>query len=55
MTNVLADLALECEAATVLTMRLARAYDEDDEAAQVIRARGHAGGEILDLQARRLL
>jgi putative acyl-CoA dehydrogenase len=30
MTNVLADLALESEAATVLTMRLARAYDEDD-------------------------
>lgn len=37
MTHVLADLALECEAATVLTLRLARAYDEDDEAAQVIR------------------
>jgi putative acyl-CoA dehydrogenase len=37
MTNVLADLALESEAATVLTMRLARAYDESDEAAQVIR------------------
>ena len=37
MTNVLADMALECEAATVLTMRLARAYDEDDEAAQVFR------------------
>ena len=37
MTNVLADLSLECEAATVLTMRLARAYDETDEAAQVIR------------------
>ncbi|HTQ83149.1 MAG TPA: acyl-CoA dehydrogenase family protein, partial [Pseudolabrys sp.] len=37
MTNVLADLALECEAATVLTFRLARAYDEDDEAAQVFR------------------
>jgi len=37
MTNVLADLALESEAATVLTMRLARAYDEDNEAAQVIR------------------
>jgi putative acyl-CoA dehydrogenase len=37
MTNVLADLALECEAATVLTMRLARSYDEDNEAAQVIR------------------
>ncbi len=37
MTNVLADLALECEAATALSMRLARAYDESDEAAQVIR------------------
>ncbi len=37
MTNVLADLALECEAATVLTFRLARAYDEDDETAQVFR------------------
>ncbi len=31
MENVLADLALESEAATVLTLRLARAYDEDDE------------------------
>jgi putative acyl-CoA dehydrogenase len=37
MTNVLADLALESEAATVLTMRLARAYDEDDEPARVWR------------------
>ena len=37
MTNVLADLALELEAATVLSMRLARAYDENDEAATVIR------------------
>src|SRR3974390_2974532 len=37
MTNVLADLALESEAAIALTMRLARAYDEDDEAAQIIR------------------
>jgi putative acyl-CoA dehydrogenase len=37
MTNVLADLALESEAATVLTMRLARAYDEDDEAALIWR------------------
>jgi putative acyl-CoA dehydrogenase len=37
MENVLADLALEVEAATVLTMRLARAYDEDDEASLVIR------------------
>jgi putative acyl-CoA dehydrogenase len=37
MTNVLADLALESEAATALTMRLARAYDENDETAHVIR------------------
>ncbi|MCF8476757.1 MAG: isovaleryl-CoA dehydrogenase [Pseudolabrys sp.] len=37
MTNVLADMALECEAATVLTFRLARGYDEDDAAAQVFR------------------
>jgi len=37
MTSVLADLALECEAATVLTMRLARAYDESDEASQTLR------------------
>jgi putative acyl-CoA dehydrogenase len=37
MTNVLADLALECEAATALTFRLARAYDEEGDAAQVFR------------------
>jgi putative acyl-CoA dehydrogenase len=37
MTNVLADMALEQEAATVLAMRLARAYDEEDEAASVFR------------------
>jgi putative acyl-CoA dehydrogenase len=37
LTNVLAVLALECEAATVLTFRLARAYDENDEVAQVFR------------------
>jgi putative acyl-CoA dehydrogenase len=37
MENVLADLALEAEAAAALTFRLARAYDEDDEASQVIR------------------
>jgi putative acyl-CoA dehydrogenase len=30
MRNVLADLAVESEAATVATMRLARAYDEDE-------------------------
>jgi putative acyl-CoA dehydrogenase len=32
MRNVLADLAVESEAATVLAMRLARAYDEEDTA-----------------------
>jgi putative acyl-CoA dehydrogenase len=37
MTNVLADLALESEAATVLTMRLTRAYDEDDQPALIWR------------------
>ena len=37
MGNVLADLALESEAATVLTMRLARAYDESDETSIVFR------------------
>jgi putative acyl-CoA dehydrogenase len=37
MTQVLADLALESEAATVLTLRLARAYDEDDAASLAIR------------------
>src|SRR3954468_11214833 len=30
MSNVLADLCVESEAATVMAMRLARAYDEDD-------------------------
>jgi putative acyl-CoA dehydrogenase len=37
MTNVLADLALESEAATVLTMRLARVYDEADQTALIWR------------------
>jgi putative acyl-CoA dehydrogenase len=32
MVNVLADLALESEAATATALRLARAYDEDDTA-----------------------
>src|ERR1700753_1520745 len=31
MTNVLADLAIESEAATAAALRLARAYDGDDE------------------------
>jgi len=37
MTNVLADLALESEAATALALRLARAYDEEGAAAAVWR------------------
>ena len=31
MVNVLADLAIESEAATASALRLARAYDEDDK------------------------
>ena len=31
MVNVLADLAVESEAATAAALRLARAYDEDDK------------------------
>jgi putative acyl-CoA dehydrogenase len=34
MTNVLADLALESEAATSMALRLARAYDHQDDAAE---------------------
>jgi putative acyl-CoA dehydrogenase len=37
MSNVLADLALESEAATVLTFRLARAYDDSGDASLVLR------------------
>ncbi|HVZ53868.1 MAG TPA: acyl-CoA dehydrogenase family protein, partial [Pseudolabrys sp.] len=37
MTTVLADLALESEAAAALTFRLARAYDESDEASLALR------------------
>jgi putative acyl-CoA dehydrogenase len=37
MRNVLADLALEAEAAIMLTFRLARAYDEADAAALAFR------------------
>jgi putative acyl-CoA dehydrogenase len=38
MRNVLADLALECEAAVMLTIRLARAFDaEQDESAALLR------------------
>jgi len=37
MTNVLADLVLETEAAIALSFRLARAYDQSDAAAQLFR------------------
>ena len=39
MVNVLADLALESEAATATALRLARAYDEDDKALPPLRHR----------------
>jgi len=37
MRNVLADLSLEAEAATALSLRLARAFDADDEAGSALR------------------
>ena len=49
MRNVLADLAIESEAATATAMRVARAYDEDDGAVPALR---HRGVEVLGLQAR---
>jgi putative acyl-CoA dehydrogenase len=39
MRSVLADLALEMEAAVALVMRLARAFDRPDDAAEAARAR----------------
>ena len=39
MQNVLADLALESEAATVFALRLARCFDQMDDPAQVLLAR----------------
>ena len=49
MVNVLADLALESEAATATALRLARAYDEGDTRVPPLR---HRGREVLGLQAR---
>ena len=44
MQNVLADLCVESEAATVTAMRLARAYDEaSDERESALRAPRHRG------------
>ena len=49
MQNVLADLAIESEAATAAAMRVARAYDEGDAAVPPLR---HRRDEVLGLQAR---
>ena len=49
MQNVLADLAVESEAATVTALRIARSYDEDDAGLPPLRDRGR---EVLGLQAR---
>ncbi len=55
MRNVLADLSVESEAATISAMRLARAYDEalagDEEAAE-FKPRRQRRAQVLDLQAR---
>ena len=54
MRNVLADLAVESEAATISALRLARAYDEaiagDEEAAEP-QADRQRRAQVLDLQA----
>ena len=57
MRNVLADLAIESEAATIAALRLARAYDEaiaGDEEARSLQAHRQRRPQVLDLQARRL-
>src|SRR5690606_12277939 len=45
MQNVLADLALESEAATTLAMRVARAHDSDAESEQLFRRTATAVGK----------
>ena len=54
MRNVLADLALEVEAATALMLRLARAYDlaAEDPGRARVRADRDGGRQILGVQAR---
>ncbi len=54
MRNVLADLCVESEAATISALRLARAYDEalaGDEEAASLQAGRQRGAQVLDLQA----
>ena len=56
MRNVLADLAIESEAATIGAMRLARAYDQSiagDERGDAVQADLQRGAQVLALQARR--
>ena len=54
MRNVLADLAIESEAALALSMRVARAVDAAprDAARSRVRAHRHRDRQVLDLQAR---
>ncbi len=53
MQNVLADLCIESEAATVTAMRLARAYDSAGDEREVhVPAARDGGQQVLDLQAR---
>ena len=54
MTNVLADLALESEAATVLSMRIARAVDRAgvDAKRSCAGTGGNGAGQVLAVQAR---
>ena len=53
MTNVLADMAVEVEACTLMALRAARATDgmRDSEHERLL-ARGHAGRQVLQLLAR---
>ena len=54
MRNVLADLAIESEAATISALRLARAFDEahaGDERRHGAAPSRHARAQVLDLQA----
>jgi putative acyl-CoA dehydrogenase len=51
MQNVLADLALESEAALALSLRMGQALDHPARpAAGEVRAAGDGGGQVLDLQ-----
>ena len=52
MRSVLADLALESEAATALSMRLARAFESDAAERNRAAPRSHVRREILGVQAR---